>query len=322
VEDRIEGAMAKQALSPTGPGVGRIKRFADAEDRYVMHLLSTLDRDLTGLHVVIDCAHGAASGISPRVFRDAGATVTVIGDDPDGLNINSGYGSTHLESLQTTVLSVGADFGIAHDGDADRALAIDHTGRVIDGDHIMAILAVSMKEEGKLASDTLVATVMSNLGLRKAMATHGITLIESAVGDRNVLEDLASSGASLGGEQSGHIILTEHSTTGDGILTGIQLAREVLRTGKSLAELADVMSVYPQVLINVSGVDRSRLAEDPEVHAAVAMAEAELADTGRVLLRPSGTEDLIRVMVEASDETTASRVAESLATVVKQRLHT
>jgi phosphoglucosamine mutase len=322
VEDRIEGAMAKQALSPTGAGVGRIKRFADAEDRYVMHLLSTLDRDLTGLHVVIDCAHGAASGISPRVFRDAGATVTVIGDDPDGLNINSGYGSTHLENLQTTVLSVGADFGIAHDGDADRALAIDHTGRVIDGDHIMAILAVSMKEEGKLASDTLVATVMSNLGLRKAMATHGITLIESAVGDRYVLEDLATSGASLGGEQSGHIILTEHSTTGDGILTGIQLAREILRTGKSLAELADVMNVYPQVLINVSGVDRSRLAADAEVRAAVVAAEAELADSGRVLLRPSGTEDLIRVMVEASEESTASRVAESLADVVKQRLHT
>ena len=322
VEDRIEGAMAKQALSPTGADVGRIKRFADAEDRYVMHLLSTLDRDLTGLHVVIDCAHGAASGISPRVFRDAGATVTVIGDDPDGLNINSGYGSTHLENLQTTVLSVGADFGIAHDGDADRALAIDHTGRVIDGDHIMAILAVSMKEEGKLASDTLVATVMSNLGLRKAMATHGITLIESAVGDRYVLEDLATSGASLGGEQSGHIILTEHSTTGDGILTGIQLAREILRTGKSLAELADVMNVYPQVLINVAGVDRSRLAADAEVRAAVAAAEAELADSGRVLLRPSGTEDLIRVMVEASEESTASRVAESLADVVKQRLHT
>jgi phosphoglucosamine mutase len=322
VEDRIEGAMAKQALSPTGSGVGRIKRFADAEDRYVMHLLSTLDRDLTGLHVVIDCAHGAASGISPRVFRDAGATVTVIGDDPDGLNINSGYGSTHLEKLQTTVLSVGADFGIAHDGDADRALAIDHTGRIIDGDHIMAILAVSMKEEGTLASDTLVATVMSNLGLRKAMAKHGITLIESAVGDRYVLEDLATSGASLGGEQSGHIILTEHSTTGDGILTGIQLAREILRTGKKLAELADVMDVYPQVLINVSGVDRSRLAKDAEVNAAVAAAEAELADTGRVLLRPSGTEDLIRVMVEASDEATASRVAESLAAVVTERLRT
>ena len=322
VEDRIESAMAKQALSPTGAGVGRIKRFADAEDRYVMHLLSTLDRDLTGLHVVLDCAHGAASGISPRVFRDAGATVTVIGDDPDGLNINKGYGSTHLENLQTTVLSVGADFGIAHDGDADRALAIDHTGRIIDGDHIMAILALGMKEEGTLASHTLVATVMSNLGLRKAMAQHGITLIESAVGDRYVLEDLATSGASLGGEQSGHIILTEHSTTGDGILTGIQLAREVVRTGKTLADLADVMDVYPQVLINVSGVDRSRLADDAQVNEAIAAAEAELGDTGRVLLRPSGTEALIRVMVEAADESTATRVAESLAAVVKDRLQT
>jgi phosphoglucosamine mutase len=256
------------------------------------------------------------------VFRDAGATVTVIGDDPDGLNINKGYGSTHLENLQTTVLSAGADFGIAHDGDADRALAIDHTGRVIDGDHIMAILALGMKEEGTLTSDTLVATVMSNLGLRKSMAQHGITLIESAVGDRYVLEDLATSGASLGGEQSGHIILTEHSTTGDGILTGIQLAREVVRTGKTLAELADVMDVYPQVLINVPGVDRSRLADDDEVHAAIVAAEAELGDTGRVLLRPSGTEALIRVMVEAADESTATRVAESLAAVVKNRLQT
>ncbi len=312
--------MDKQALVPTGAGVGRIKRFADAEDRYVMHLLSTLDRDLTGVHVVLDCAHGAASSISPRVFRDAGATVTVIGDEPDGLNINQGYGSTHLENLQQTVMSTGADFGIAHDGDADRALAIDHTGRVIDGAYIMAILATGMKEEGKLASDTLVATVMSNLGLRKAMAEHGITLLESAVGDRYVLEDLASSGASVGGEQSGHIILTEHSTTGDGILTGIQLAREVVRTGKSLADLADVMLVYPQVLINVSGVDRSGLENNADIDAAIASAEEELGDTGRVLLRPSGTEALIRVMVEAADEATAQRVAENLARVVKESL--
>ena len=322
VEDRIEGAMDKQALVPTGAGVGRIKRFADAEDRYVMHLLSTLDRDLTGVHVVLDCAHGAASSISPRVFRDAGATVTVIGDEPDGLNINQGYGSTHLENLQQTVMSTGADFGIAHDGDADRALSIDHTGRVIDGDQIMAILATGMKEEGKLASDTLVATVMSNLGLRKAMAEHGITLLESAVGDRYVLEDLATSGASVGGEQSGHIILTEHSTTGDGILTGIQLAREVVRTGRSLADLAHVMLVYPQVLINVSGVDRSGLENNADIDAAIASAEEELGDTGRVLLRPSGTEALIRVMVEAADEATAQRVAENLARVVKESLGT
>ena len=320
VEDRIEAAMSEPPLAPTGDGVGRITRFADAEDRYVLHLLATLDRSLEGIHVVVDCAHGAASGISPRVFRDAGATVTVIGSEPDGLNINRGYGSTHLEPLQEAVLSLGADFGIAHDGDADRALAIDHNGRIIDGDHIMAILAVSMKESGALAGDTLVTTVMSNLGLRKAMDANGIALKETAVGDRYVLEELAASGASLGGEQSGHIIMSKHATTGDGILTGIQLAREVVRTGKSLAELADVMDVFPQVLKNVSGVDRSRLASDEVVSATVAEIEAELGDSGRVLLRPSGTEALVRVMVEAADEETAHEMAERLVTVVRTQL--
>lgn len=320
VEDRIEAAMSEPPLAPTGDGVGRITRFADAEDRYVLHLLGTLDRSLEGIHVVVDCAHGAASGISPRVFRDAGATVTVIGSEPDGLNINKGYGSTHLEPLQEAVISLGADFGIAHDGDADRTLAIDHHGRVIDGDHIMAILAVSMKEAGTLVGDTLVTTVMSNLGLRKAMEAHGIALKETAVGDRYVLEELAASGASLGGEQSGHIIMSRYSTTGDGILTGIQLAREVARTGKSLAELADVMDVFPQVLKNVSGVDRSRLSSDELVSAAVAAIEAELGDSGRVLLRPSGTEALIRVMVEAADEHTAHQMADRLVAVVRAQL--
>lgn len=320
VEDRIEAAMDEPPLAPTGDGVGRIVRFADAEDRYVMHLLSTLDRDLTGLHVVIDCAHGAAAGISPRVFADAGATVTVIGNDPDGWNINHGYGSTHLEALQETVVSLGADLGIAHDGDADRALAVDHTGRIIDGDHIMAILALALKADGKLASDTLVTTVMSNLGLHKAMAEHGVTVRETAVGDRYVLEELAQSGASLGGEQSGHVIFTEHSTTGDGILTGLQLAREVIRTGKSLHELADVMDVYPQVLKNVSGVDRSRLADDEIVQAEIHRVTRELAESGRVLLRPSGTEALIRVMVEAADEETATTWANHLVEVVTKRL--
>lgn len=322
VEDRIEAAMDESPLAPTGDGVGRIVRFADAEDRYVMHLLSTLDRDLTGLHIVIDCAHGAAAGISPRVFKDAGATVTVIGDDPDGLNINQGYGSTHLEALQDTVVSLGADFGIAHDGDADRALAVDHTGRIIDGDHIMAILAIALKNDGALKKDSLVTTVMSNLGLHKAMAEHGISVTETAVGDRYVLEELAQSGASLGGEQSGHIIFTEHSTTGDGILTGLQLAREVSRTGRSLADLADVMNVYPQVLKNVSGVDRSKLAEDEVVQAEVRKVAEELGDSGRVLLRPSGTEALIRVMVEAADQETATKWADHLVSVVSERLGT
>jgi phosphoglucosamine mutase len=320
VEDRIEAAMAEPPLAPTGSGVGRIIRFADAEDRYVMHLLSTLDRDLTGLHIVLDCAHGAASGISPRVFKDAGANVTIIGGDPDGLNINSGYGSTHLGPLQETVLSLGADFGVAHDGDADRALCVDHKGRVIDGDHIMAILALSLKEADRLSNNTLVTTVMSNLGLIKAMEAAGISVKQTAVGDRYVLEELESSGASLGGEQSGHIILTDYSTTGDGILTGLHLAREVIRTGKSLADLADVMNVYPQVLKNVSGVDRAALAGNERVQAVLAEVQTELADSGRVLLRPSGTEALVRVMVEASDEATANEMANRLVDVVSREL--
>lgn len=320
VEDRIEAAMEEPPLAPTGAGVGRIVRFADAEDRYVMHLLASLDRDLTGLHVVLDCAHGAASGISPRVFKDAGATVTVIGNDPDGININHGCGSTHLGALQETVVALGADFGVAHDGDADRALCVDQGGRIIDGDHIMAILALSLKESGRLAHDTLVTTVMSNLGLLKAMEANGIRVTQTAVGDRYVLEELASSGASLGGEQSGHIIMTDYSTTGDGILTGLQLAREVVRTQKSLAELADVMDVFPQVLKNVSGVDRHALATNTAVAEAVAHAETELASSGRVLLRPSGTEALIRVMVEAADEETAHRLADRLVAVVSAEL--
>ena len=320
VEDRIEQVMSEAPLAPTGAGVGRIARFADAEDRYVMHLLGTLDRDLAGLHVVIDCANGAASGISPRVFQTAGATVTVIGDKPDGLNINLGCGSTDLAALQAKVLELGADFGVAHDGDADRALAIDHTGRIIDGDRIMAILALSMKKAGTLAHNTLVATVMSNLGLRKAMAEANITLKETAVGDRYVLEELERTGASLGGEQSGHIILTEHSTTGDGVLTGLHLAQEILRTGLTLAELANQMDVYPQVLVNVAGVDRSALHTNEVVAHAVSAAREQLGQSGRVVLRPSGTEALIRVMVEAPDEHTATSLAHALATVVTEQL--
>jgi len=222
--------------------------------------------------------------------------------------------------LQEAVVAAGADFGVAHDGDADRALAVDHTGAIIDGDVIMAILAVSMKEAGTLAHDTLVATVMSNLGLRLAMKEHGITLLETAVGDRYVLEQLAATGSSLGGEQSGHIIFSEHSTTGDGILTGLHLAREVIRTGKPLAELAKVMTVYPQVLINVSDVDRLGLGANEVVAQAVRDAESELGEHGRVLLRPSGTESLIRVMVEAADADTAARIAGDLAAVVTRQL--
>ncbi|MFM6981981.1 MAG: phosphoglucosamine mutase, partial [Microbacteriaceae bacterium] len=321
VEDRIEADMKDgDRLLPTGSDVGRIRRFSDAEDRYVIHLLSTLDVSLAGLHVVIDCAHGAAAGISPRVFADAGARVTVIGSDPDGMNINEGVGSTHLNVLQDTVVAVGADLGIAHDGDADRCLAVDANGTIIDGDQIMAILAVSMNARGLLKDSTLVATVMSNLGLHRAMAGHGITVRQTAVGDRYVLEDMAAGGYSLGGEQSGHVIMSSHATTGDGILTGIQIAAEMARTGKTAAELAAVMTAMPQVLVNVRGVNHTRLASDEVIAQAVATEEAALGDSGRVLLRPSGTEPMVRVMVEAVDQATAESVAARLVDVVRSRL--
>ncbi|MEW1835875.1 phosphoglucosamine mutase [Microbacterium sp. NPDC079995] len=316
VEQRIEEAMSGPKLAPTGGAVGRIRRFADAEDRYVVHLLASLRTSLRGLHVVLDCANGAASGVSPETFRDAGAKVTVIGADPDGMNINDGVGSTHLDVLVAEVLRTGADLGIAHDGDADRCLAVDADGRIIDGDQIMAILAVSMKERGLLKDDTLVATVMSNLGLHRAMAARGIHLETTAVGDRYVLERMNEGGYSLGGEQSGHVIMSDYATTGDGLLTGLHLAAEVTRQRKPLSELAKVMTVFPQVLINVKGVERSR-ATDADVLSAVAEAEAELGDSGRVLLRPSGTEPLVRVMVEAASEADAKRVAERLAEVVR-----
>jgi phosphoglucosamine mutase len=320
VEDRIEAALAQQKLAPTGVEVGRIRRFADAEDRYVVHLLSTLPHRLDGIHVVLDCANGAAAGVSPQVFTDAGAKVTVIGADPDGYNINDGVGSTHLDNLARAVLEHGADVGIAHDGDADRCLAVDHLGNVVDGDQIMAIIALSMKERGLLTNDTLVATVMSNLGLRLAMAEHGISVLQTAVGDRYVLEALGEHGLSLGGEQSGHVIMSEYATTGDGILTGMHLLAEMARTGKTLAELASVMTVFPQIMINVRGVDHHALKSNVVIAEAVAAAEAHLGETGRVLLRPSGTEPMVRVMVEAAEQHTADRIAHELTVVVRSEL--
>lgn len=320
VEDRIEAAMTGGILAPTGEHVGRIRRFADAEDRYLVHLLGTLPHTLDGLHVVIDCANGAAAGASPQAFADAGARVTVIGADPDGLNINDGVGSTHLGPLRAAVLEHGADLGIAHDGDADRCLAIAADGSDVDGDRIMAILAISMAERGVLADRTLVATVMSNLGLHRAMAEHGIRVEQTAVGDRYVLEAMGAGGYSLGGEQSGHLIMAAHATTGDGLLTGLHLAAEVARTGRTLRELADQMTVYPQVLVNVRGVDRDALRGDAVIAAAVAEVQEQLGQAGRVLLRPSGTEPMVRVMVEAEHEAAAREHADALAALVQERL--
>ena len=320
LEDAIEAEMQEPSLRPTGSEVGRIKRFADAEDRYVVHLLQTLPNRLDGIKVVLDCAHGAASGCSPQVFADAGAEVVVIGADPDGVNINDGYGSTHLGALQAAVLEHGADLGIAHDGDADRCLAVDAEGSIVDGDQIMAIMAVAMKASGELKDDALVATVMSNLGLKLALREAGISIRETGVGDRYVLEAMREGGYSLGGEQSGHVIFSKYATTGDGVLTGLQLAAQLAKTGRSLKQLASIMDKLPQVLINVKNVDKTAAATNEAVRQAVIDAQEKLGETGRVLLRPSGTEPLVRVMVEAADMDTAQSVAAKLAAVVEANL--
>ncbi|BDP99855.1 phosphoglucosamine mutase [Aquiluna sp. KACHI24] len=318
-EDKIEAALGS-ALTPIGSEVGRVTRFADAEDRYLLHLLGTIPHRLDGVKVVLDCANGAASAISPQAFSDAGAKVITIGNDPDGNNINQGCGSTHLSALQAAVVAHGADLGIAHDGDADRCLAVDHTGAIVDGDHIMTVLALALKNSGQLARNTLVTTVMSNLGLKIAMQNAGIGIIDTKVGDRYVLEAMREGGYSLGGEQSGHIIFSQYATTGDGVLTGLHLAAQVAATGKSLRELVAVMPNFPQVLVNVPGVDKSKVDSDPELQALVLQASEELGDRGRVLLRASGTENLVRVMVEASDQGTAQSWADRIALLVERRL--
>jgi phosphoglucosamine mutase len=319
IEDAIEAALTLEPLRPIGAAVGHVTRFADAEDRYLLHLLKSLPNKLDGLTVVVDCANGAASSVSPDAFRNAGAKVIVIGASPDGLNINEGCGSTHLSALQAAVLEHKADAGVAHDGDADRCLMVDHTGAIVDGDQIMAILALSMKARGELARNTLVATVMSNLGLKIAMKEAGITMLETQVGDRYVLEEIRENGYTLGGEQSGHVILSQYATTGDGVLTGMRVMAEVAKSGKTLHELASQIEIYPQVLINVQGVDRSRVA-DEVVQQAVKEAQAELGETGRVLLRASGTEPVIRVMVEAAEMGQAQGWSDRIARVVEKRL--
>jgi phosphoglucosamine mutase len=320
VEDRIEAAVLAGTLSgrrPTGADVGRVHDVLDGLERYVAHLVSTAPHRADGLTVVVDCANGAASEVAPEVYRRVGATVIPINAEPDGININDGCGSTHLNPLRAAVVEHGADLGVALDGDADRLLAVDADGEVVDGDQIMAILALAMREAGALTADTLVATVMSNLGLRLAMSDAGISVVEAKVGDRYVLEELRAGGYAIGGEQSGHVVMPAYSTTGDGVLTGLHLLARVAATGRSLAELASVVTRLPQVLINVPVGDRTAGSTAPSVAEAVRSAEAELGGTGRVLLRPSGTEPLVRVMVEAPTEPAARAVAEKIAEEVR-----
>ncbi|WP_158881221.1 phosphoglucosamine mutase [Amycolatopsis anabasis] len=316
IEDEIEAGLGAETTRPIGAEIGRVSDVEDALDRYAGHLLGSTPHPLTGLRVVVDCANGAASVVAPEVYRKAGAEVIAIHAEPDGININDGCGSTHLEQLQATVAEHGADLGIAHDGDADRCLAVDGVGEVVDGDQIMAILALAMADAGELADNTLVATVMSNLGLHLAMREHGVTVRTTAVGDRYVLEELRAGGYTLGGEQSGHVVLPGHATTGDGLLTALRLMSRVASSGRSLAELAGVMRRLPQVLVNVRVADKAAVADSDAVREAVDAVEAELGEEGRVLLRPSGTEQLIRVMVEAPAQHTAQTAADRLAGVV------
>ncbi|WP_042620752.1 phosphoglucosamine mutase [Corynebacterium marinum] len=318
VEDEIEAAMAELPDDgPTGTGVGRvIEEAPDAKDRYLKHLAEATPVDLSGIKVVVDAANGAASSVAPKAYAAAGAEVVAIHNRPNAYNINDNCGSTHMDQLQKAVLEHGADLGLAHDGDADRCLAVDAEGNIIDGDQIMAVLAVAMKEKSELRKNTLVATVMSNLGLRLAMEEQGITMLETKVGDRYVLEELNAGDYRLGGEQSGHIVLPVHCTTGDGTMTGLKLMARMAETGQSLKDLAGVMTVLPQVLINVPVANKTAILESAVVQESMAEAESELGSTGRVLLRPSGTEQLFRVMVEATESEQARRVAGRLAAVV------
>ncbi len=320
IEAAIEKRMGEPWERPTGRSVGRIYNDDQAANNYIEHLLSSVSTPLAGLKIVVDCANGASSLVAPTVYEKAGATVVAIHHSPDGWNINDGCGSTHLEDLQAAVVREGADFGIAHDGDSDRCLAVDGSGAVVDGDQIMTILAIGLKNLGKLKADTIVATVMSNLGFFHAMKNAGVNVIRTSVGDRYVLEKMLEGDYSLGGEQSGHLIIREHAGTGDGILTALALAQEVVRTGKSLGELASAMQRFPQVLINVPNVAKDKLSESTAISTAVSDAEKSLGDEGRVLLRASGTEPLIRVMVEASSDSLAQEIASSLAAVVKAEL--
>ena len=318
VEDQIQSTMEQLSDDgPTGTKLGRIiSESPDARDRYRKHLREAVPVDLSGLKVVVDAANGAASRVAIEAYREAGAEVVPIHNKPNAFNINEDCGSTHIDKTQEAVLEHGAHLGLAHDGDADRCLAVDAEGNVVDGDQIMAILAVGMKEENNLRFNTLVATVMSNLGLKLAMKEQGIEVRGTKVGDRYVVEELIRGDYSLGGEQSGHIVLPEDCPTGDGILSGLSLMARMAKTGKSLKELASVMTVLPQTLINVPVSNKSKILDSPEVLTAIAEAEEELGESGRVLLRPSGTEELFRVMVEAAEAEQARKVAGRLAAIV------
>lgn len=320
-EEGIEALLDTPDSPALGADVGRVLPLPDAEDRYVAHALRSLEgRRLDGLKVVVDCANGAAFRTSPRALAEAGAQVVAINADPDGMNINVGCGSTDTGPLAEAVVRLHADAGLAHDGDADRVLAVDSRGDLVDGDAIIAILATELAEAGRLPGNVVVTTVMANLGFRVAMTNAGIDLVETAVGDRYVIEAMRRHAAGIGGEQSGHVILADCSTTGDGLITGLRLLARMATTGRSLAELAGVVERYPQVLVNVPVRDREALADAGAVWEAVDLVRDQLGSLGRVLVRPSGTEAVVRVMVEASDAAVANEAAAAIVGAVVREL--
>jgi len=321
VEKEIEDIVTEDSgPRPAGRGVGRILRVDDANERYVRHLQATAEGSLDWMRVVVDCAHGAASRVAPDILRRLGASVLPINDRPDGWNINEGVGATVPEVVALAVVDADAEVGVAHDGDADRAMFADHLGNVIDGDQVLAACALAMKESGQLPRDTVVTTVMANLGFRKCMEEAGIRVIETKVGDRYVLEAMLQNGAELGGEQSGHLIFLRHATTGDGLLTAVQFLTLARRSGATVAELAGSMQKFPQVLMNIPVEDAVRLASADSVWEAVRQTEEVLGDQGRVLVRASGTEPVIRVMVEAATEDEARKHAEALSGAIRTAL--
>ncbi|RUS45145.1 phosphoglucosamine mutase [Cohnella sp. AR92] len=305
---------------PIGGGIGTVTTDLELKERYVEFLKTTVRHSLSGLKIVLDCAHGAAYELAPEIFRELGAEVIVYGAKPNGLNINDGVGSTHPEMLAKKVQEHEADLGLAFDGDADRLIAIDENGEEVDGDYVLCICGDAMKRDGRLKKDTVVTTVMSNIGFFKAAEKIGLKTARTAVGDRYVMEEMVREGYNLGGEQSGHVIFLDYNTTGDGILTGLQLADTLKASGSKLSELKSVMRKYPQVLVNVRVQDKSRYPGNAAILEAVATAEEALGDNGRVLVRPSGTEALIRVMAEGPDRDEIVEHAENIASVIRQEL--
>ncbi|MEX2416314.1 MAG: phosphoglucosamine mutase [Paenibacillaceae bacterium] len=319
IEERMDAA-GDDLPRPIGGGIGTVRDDLRAAHLYVDFLKSTMNVSLAGMRIVLDCAHGAAYELAPEAFRELGAEVITIAAEPNGLNINELCGSTHPECLKAVVLAENADIGLSFDGDADRLIAIDELGEEVDGDYILFILGDALKQAGRLNKSTIVTTVMSNIGLYKALEENGIQSVKTAVGDRYVMEEMRAGGYNLGGEQSGHVIFLDHNTTGDGILSAIQLAGTVKSSGKSLSELKSMMLKFPQVLLNVRVADKSKLNSNIALKASIDRVEAALGSNGRVLVRPSGTESLIRVMVEGPDKAEIERYAEDIAEVVRAEL--